>query len=227
MVKVEEKGCLKMDFLGLRTLDIISGCLKNIERSCGRVIDPMDIPLDDKNVFEKIFQKGNTNSVFQFESAGMKSMLQRFVPSSFEDLIILVSMFRPGPLQYIDDVIDVKHGRKAPVYLTPELETILGKTYAGIVYQEQVMEIFQKLAGYTLGGADQVRRYMSKKKMDMLPQIKSIIYAAYIDDDSLADEYKTNDQFKVKLTDDEGLTLKIGLTAHAEAIMDLDNIGKK
>ena len=168
MVKVEEKGCLKMDFLGLRTLDIISGCLKNIERSCGRVIDPMDIPLDDKNVFEKIFQKGNTNSVFQFESAGMKSMLQRFVPSSFEDLIILVSMFRPGPLQYIDDVIDVKHGRKAPVYLTPELETILGKTYAGIVYQEQVMEIFQKLAGYTLGGADQVRRYMSKKKMDKL-----------------------------------------------------------
>ena len=168
MVQVEEKGLLKMDFLGLKTLDIMTGCIRMIKKKTGKVIDPLQIPLDDEQVFKEIFQKGNTNSVFQFESDGMKAMLKRFRPSSFEDLIILVSMFRPGPLQFIDDVIDVKQGRKPETYLTEELRPILGRTYGGIVYQEQVMEIFQKLAGYTLGGADTVRRYMSKKKADKL-----------------------------------------------------------
>lgn len=168
MQYVEELGLLKMDFLGLKTLDIINGCIRAVRDHFGTDVNPLDIPLDDADVYREIFQKGRTNSVFQFESDSMKSMLKRFIPSTFEDLIILVSMFRPGPIQYIDGVIDVKHGREKAEYLTPELELILQNTYGGIVYQEQVMQIFQDLAGYTLGGADQVRRYMSKKKMDKL-----------------------------------------------------------
>lgn len=171
MVKVEENGLLKMDFLGLQTLDIITETKRMIEKKTGKVINLQNIPIDDTKVYKEIFQKGNTNSVFQFESAGMKQMLKRFKPENFEDLIILVSMFRPGPLQFIDGVIDVKNG-KEPQYLTEKLIPILGKTYGAIVYQEQVMQIFQDLAGYTLGGADNVRRYMSKKKMDKLAHEK-------------------------------------------------------
>lgn len=165
MIQTEELGLLKMDFLGLRTLNIITDCIKSIYRRTGKIIDPLkDIPMNDIRVYQGIFQTGRTNSVFQFESPAMKSMLKRFKPECFEDLVILVSMFRPGPLQFIDDVINVKNGAK-PTYLTPELEPILSKTYGAIVYQEQVMEILQKLAGYSLGAADQVRRYMSKKKV--------------------------------------------------------------
>ena len=166
MVQVEENGTLKFDFLGLRTLDIINDVLWELKDN-GVSINVYDIPMDDKEVFSEIFAKAKTNSVFQFESTGMKQMLKRFRPESFEDLIILVSMFRPGPLQYLDGVIEVKNG-KEPEYLTPKLKPILGKTYGAIVYQEQVMQIFQHLAGYTLGGADLVRRFMSKKKMDKL-----------------------------------------------------------
>ena len=165
--KVEENGLLKMDLLGLKTLDIITESIRNIEKTNGVTINPLELDVNDSEVYRNIFQKGNTNSVFQFESPGMKQMLKRFKPECFEDLIILVSMFRPGPLQFIDGVIDVKNGKK-PEYLTPELEEILGKTYGAIVYQEQVMQIFQSLAGYTLGQADEVRRYMSKKKEDKL-----------------------------------------------------------
>lgn len=169
MNRVESKGLIKMDFLGLRTLDILTDTIRMVMNKTGKVIDPLtDITIDDADVYREIFAKARTNSVFQFESDGMKNMLKRFKPDSFEDLIILVSMFRPGPLQYLDGVIDVKNGKKEMSFLCPELEPILGKTYGAIVYQEQVMEIFQKLAGYTLGGADQVRRFMSKKKMDKL-----------------------------------------------------------
>ena len=173
MVKVEELGLLKMDLLGLKTLDIITDAIKMIQQNKGITIDPLQIPMDDSNIFKEIFAKARTNSVFQFESDGMKSMLRRFKPESFEDLIILVSMFRPGPLQYLDGVINVKNGKMPMTFLCPELKPILGKTYGAIVYQEQVMEIFQKLAGYTLGGADQVRRYMSKKKADKLAHEKN------------------------------------------------------
>lgn len=167
MIEVEENGMLKFDFLGLKTLDIVTDCKWKLKER-GINPEPYRIPLDNKETFEKVFAQAHTNSVFQFESKGMKKMLKRFEPSSFEDLIILVSMFRPGPMQYLDSVMDVKHGRKPVQYLTPELEPILGKTYGAIAYQEQVMQIFQKLAGYTLGGADMVRRYMSKKKMEKL-----------------------------------------------------------
>ena len=167
MVSVEENGYLKMDFLGLRTLDIITDCLREIEKNNNIQINPLDIPLDDANVYKQIFCEGKTNAVFQFESAGMKNMLERFRPTCFEDLIILVAMFRPGPLQYLDGVIEVKHGKK-PNYLTKELVPLLENTYGATVFQEQVMQIFQDLAGYTLGGADQVRRAMSKKKASVL-----------------------------------------------------------
>ena len=172
MVQVEENGLLKFDFLGLKTLDIITECLFAIEKKTGKIVKPLDIDLEDKRVYKEILAAGKTNAVFQFESNGMKQMLRRFKPECFEDLIILVSMFRPGPLQYLDGVIDVKNGVKPMTFLCPELEPILGKTYGAIVYQEQVMQIFQDLAGYTLGGADMVRRFMSKKKADKLAHEK-------------------------------------------------------
>ena len=168
MVSTEEQGFLKMDFLGLKTLDIITECLRAIEDRYGKIIDPLSIPLDDDAVYSEIYSQAKTNAVFQCESSGMKEMIKSFGPTRFEDLIILVSMYRPGPMQYLDDVINVKHGRKELTYLAPQLAPILKDTYGAIVYQEQVMEIFQKLAGYTLGGADQVRRFMSKKKHDKL-----------------------------------------------------------
>lgn len=167
MVVAEEIGMLKFDMLGLKTVDIINDTLWEMYKS-GVVMDTNKLPLDDEDVYREIFAKGKTDSVFQFESNGMKQMLKQFKPENFEDLIILVSMFRPGPLQYLGDVIDVKHGRKPLTFLTPELEPILGATYGAITYQEQVMQIFQQLAGYTLGGADLVRRFMSKKKADKL-----------------------------------------------------------
>lgn len=168
MIQVEDHGFLKFDFLGLKTLDIITDCVKMIEKNTGKIIDLNHLDLNDKKVYLEIFDKGKTTSVFQFESSGMKSMLTRFKPDTFEDLIILVSMFRPGPLQYLDSVIEVKNGKKPMSFVHPLLEPILGKTYGAIVYQEQVMEIFQKLAGYSLGGADLVRRAMAKKKLEKL-----------------------------------------------------------
>lgn len=167
MVEVEENGMLKFDFLGLKTLDIINDCLWQLHRE-GISVRTEDIPLDDKKVLREIFAKGQTNSVFQFESQGMKQMLRRFRPETFEDLILLVAMFRPGPLQYLDDVIDVKNGDKPLEYLDERLQPILWNTYGAISFQEQVMRIFQDLAGYSLGQADLVRRAMSKKKMEVL-----------------------------------------------------------
>lgn len=169
MIESEAKGLLKMDMLGLTTLDVITNCLMLVKRRTGRVIDPLkDIPMEDKDVYEQIFQKGATNAVFQFESEGMKTMLRKFKPDKFTDLVLLNAMFRPGPLQYLDDVIAVKNGSKPLAYLTPELEPILQSTYGAIAYQEQVMAIFQRLAGYSLGGADLVRRAMSKKHLDQI-----------------------------------------------------------
>lgn len=168
MVQVESGGLLKMDVLGLKTLNVITDSMRLIEKTKGIIIDPLAVDREDLNIYKQIFSKGLTNAVFQFESDGMKQMLKRFKPSCFEDLIILVSMFRPGPLQYIDGVIDVKNGAKPMTFLCEELEHILGKTYGAIIYQEQVMQIVQKLAGFSLGDADNVRRYMSKKKTDKL-----------------------------------------------------------
>lgn len=168
MIQVEEKhGLLKMDFLGLRNLNIISNTLWMILETKGKKIDINTIPFE-REVFESIYGEGNTNGVFQVESPGMKDMLRKAKPTCIEDIIILISMYRPGPMDYLPELLKVMSGMKRPEYLIPELKPILGNTYGAIVYQEQVMQIFQQLAGYSLGGADLVRRAMSKKKMDKL-----------------------------------------------------------
>ena len=168
MTEAEEAHLLKMDFLGLRNLNIITDTLRLIRKTKGIKINPdKDIKIE-KKVISSICATGKTNSIFQLESGGMKSMLQQFGPDSFEDLTLLLAAYRPGPMDFIPQMIEVKHGRRAMNFATPELEPILSVTYGCIIYQEQVQQIFQKLAGYSLGQADIVRRAMSKKKEKVL-----------------------------------------------------------
>lgn len=155
---------LKMDFLGLIYLDFITDAIRLIFRQRGVRINIKDIPVEREVLQE--FARGNTAYVFQFESEGMRRMLKQFRPTSFEDLILLVAAYRPGPMDSIPDIIDVKHGRKRACYSIPELEPILGITYGKPIYQEQLMDIFHMCAGFSLGEADIIRRYMSKKKVD-------------------------------------------------------------
>ncbi len=174
--QVEHEGLLKMDFLGLRNLNIITDALMLIKKNHGINLDAMNLPIE-REVIENIFAKGNTVGVFQFESAGMRKFLRQMHPTQIEDLFIANAMFRPGPMQFIDMVCDIKNGRKEPEYLCEELKPILGVTYSAIVYQEQVMQICQDLAGYTMGQADMVRKYMSKKKAEPLKaERKSFVY---------------------------------------------------
>lgn len=171
MVKLEKRGLLKMDLLGLNNLDILSDCLQYIEQRTGKRIDLDTIPFEPE-VFRSIYAAGKTNSIFQFESAGMKKMLKEFQPESIEDIILLVAAYRPGPMQFIPDIIKVKEGKKKPSYIVPELKDILDSTYGYPVYQEQLMSIFHVCAGFTLGKADIVRRYMSKKKVEKFLEFK-------------------------------------------------------
>ncbi len=171
MGDVETVGLVKFDFLGLRTLTIIHWAIENINADASGigsdVLDIRDLSLDDPKTF-KLIQDAQTTAVFQLESRGMKELIKRLRPDRFEDLIALVALFRPGPLQsgMVDDYIDRKHGRAVVRYLDPKLEPILKPTYGVILYQEQVMHIAQSLAGYTLGAADLLRRAMGKKKAD-------------------------------------------------------------
>ena len=174
MIEAEAQlGFIKFDFLGLKNLNTITLAMDMIKRNYGVTIDPYNLPFEEE-VFKNIFSKGDTNFVFQFESDGMKRMLKDFKPTSFEDIILLVACYRPGPMQYLTDegesvnVIKVKNGIEPAKYLIPELEPILKDTYGGLIYQEQVMRICTDLAGYTLAEADNVRKYMSKKKADKL-----------------------------------------------------------
>ena len=170
MNALERLGLLKMDFLGLINLTIIADCLQRIERHTGEKIDLNRIPLDDPAVF-RLFCEAETLGVFQFESSGMRDLLRRFKPQRFEDLIALNALFRPGPMQMLDDFIARRHGRKEVRYEPPELEPILAETYGIIVYQEQVMQIAAQVAGFSLAEADNLRRAMAKKKkkeMDVL-----------------------------------------------------------
>lgn len=171
MVEAEEIGLLKMDFLGLKNLDIMSECIRRIHKYTGKEIDLDTIPFEDE-VFRDIFSTGQTGAVFQFESAGMRDMLQRFQPSSFDDIILLVAAYRPGPIDSIPEIIKVKQGKKKPNYCIPELEPILSNTYGYPIYQEQLMDIFAICAGFTPGEADNVRRFMSKKKTDKFLAVK-------------------------------------------------------
>lgn len=162
----EEQGLLKMDFLGLKNLAIITNAIRLVQKNHGINLEMDKIDLSDKDVYDNIFAKGMTNSVFQFESPGMKGMLTRFKPETLEDLILLVAAYRPGPLQYLDAIIDTKSTGKKPEYVIPEMESVLGVTYGKPIYQEQVMSVFNQFAGFSLGESDIIRRYMSKKKTD-------------------------------------------------------------
>ncbi len=167
MVGLEKLSLLKMDFLGLTTLDIIQDALAMIERDHGVKLVIEELPLDDPATYQ-IFSKAFTSGVFQFESRGMRDILRKYQPTRIEDLCALNALYRPGPIQggMIDDFIDGKHGRKEVTYDFPELKEILGETYGVIVYQEQVMQISNRLAGYSLGEADILRRAMGKKKAE-------------------------------------------------------------
>ncbi len=164
MKDVEKVGLIKFDFLGLKTLTVIDTALKLIEQHYGEKIDISNIDLDDRETFN-LLSEGDTTGVFQLESSGMKSLIRRMRPTAFSDLIALVALYRPGPLEsgMVDDFVRRKHGEVEVEYLLPELEPILKETYGVIVYQEQVMKIAQVLAGYSLGEGDLLRRAMGKK----------------------------------------------------------------
>ncbi len=176
MVQLEELGLLKMDFLGLRTLTVLKDAVKNIKASTGKDIDIDHIDLNDKAVLDFI-GTGKTEGVFQLESSGMQSFMKELKPQNFEDIVAGISLYRPGPMDFIPNYIKGKNDQDAITYATPELKSILEPTYGCIVYQEQVMQIVQKLAGYTMGQADNIRRAMSKKKQYVIDEErKSFVY---------------------------------------------------
>ena len=162
---VESAGMLKMDFLGLKTLTIIKTALRKIKKNHGVDIDIDDIPLDDEKTFE-LYQRGDTIGTFQFESDGMRQWLRKLKPTDIEDLIAMNALYRPGPMQFIPNFIDRKHGKETVEYPHPLLEPILKNTNGIMVYQEQIMQTAQILGGYSLGGADLLRRAMGKKKIE-------------------------------------------------------------
>jgi DNA polymerase III subunit alpha len=167
MSDLEKTGMLKMDFLALTTLTIIEDCLKSIERETGRRPDLTNIPLDDKPAL-KLFADGLLNAVFQFESSGMVEICRKLKPESLEDLSALNALYRPGPLDggMVDDYIERRHGRRKVQYIIPQMKENLENTYGILVYQEQIMQLAQNLAGYSLGEADLMRRAMGKKKKE-------------------------------------------------------------
>lgn len=169
---IEDAGVIKMDFLGLKTLSIIKGALDLIRQNHGIDIDIDTIPLDDQKTFE-LYQKGETNATFQFESPGMQKYLRELCPDKFDDLIAMNALYRPGPIEYIPNFIARKHGREAVTFDLPEMEEYLKDTYGITVYQEQVMLLSQKLAGFTKGDADTLRKAMGKKQKAVLDKMKS------------------------------------------------------
>ncbi len=169
MNDVEAIGLLKMDFLGLRTLTLVHDCLRSISRQLGREFTTADIPLDDRSTFN-LFAQANTSGIFQFESSGMREYLRKLKPTRLTDLIAMNALYRPGPIGsgMIDEYIQRKHDPSRVRYELPELEEILEETYGVIVYQEQVMRIASRLAGFSLGEADVLRKAMGKKKADVM-----------------------------------------------------------
>lgn len=173
MKEIESAGLLKMDFLGLRTLTIIRDTIALVEKNRGIKVDIENIPLDDKKTFQ-LFSKGQTTGVFQFESAPMREYLKKLKPSSLSDLSAMNALYRPGPMEFINEFIDRKFNRKKVVYLHPVLESILKETYGIIVYQEQVIQIANKVAGMSLAEADILRRAMGKKDLAAMKNQKVI-----------------------------------------------------
>jgi DNA polymerase-3 subunit alpha len=167
MEHLEEIGLLKMDFLGLRNLTLLESILSSIYRKTSKRVDIKTIPLNDSKTFE-LLARGETTGVFQLESEGMRKVLNRLKPSSFEDIVAVNALYRPGPMENIPLFIDRKHGTQPVVYPHPDLKPILENTYGVIVYQEQIMQIASKMAGFSLGEADLLRRAVSKKQKDTL-----------------------------------------------------------
>ncbi|MBR9976332.1 MAG: DNA polymerase III subunit alpha, partial [Bacteroidetes bacterium] len=169
MGDLEEAGLLKMDFLGLITLSVIDRALSHVRKTRGEDIDIEGIPLDDEKTFDMIGE-GHTVGVFQFESSGMRDWLTKLKPRSIDDLAAMNALYRPGPMEFIEDFIDRKFGRKPIEYLHPSMEPILNSTYGIIVFQEQVMQLASSVAGFTLAQSDLMRRAMGKKKADVMAQ---------------------------------------------------------
>lgn len=172
MEYLENLGLLKMDFLALRNLTIISNILDLVKNATGKKIELSKISLNDPLIFN-LFQTGDTAGIFQYESSGMRSLMLKLKPTSFSDLVVAVALFRPGPMQNIDMFIRRKYGKEKISYLHPDLEPILKETYGVIVYQEQVMQILVKIGGYTYAEADNIRRAMSKKKESVMIEDKN------------------------------------------------------
>ena len=168
---VEDIGLLKMDFLGLKTLSIIKDAVENVRLSTGNVIDIENVPLEDPVTYE-LYSKGETTALFQFESDGMKKHLRALKPTRFEDLIAMNALYRPGPMEYIPSFVKRKHGQEKIEYDLPEMEEYLEETYGITVYQEQVMLLSRKLAGFTRGQSDSLRKAMGKKIKSMMDELK-------------------------------------------------------
>jgi len=173
MNTLEDLGLLKMDFLGLKTLSIIGEALENIEKRHGETIDIENISLENDAAYE-LLSRGETTGTFQLESTGMRSVLRDLMPNKFEDIIAVVALYRPGPMEQIPVFVESKHGKREIKYAHPVLEPILNETYGVIVYQEQIMEIAARMAGFTLGQADLLRRAIGKKKMEILDEQRQL-----------------------------------------------------
>lgn len=169
MNKLDELGLLKMDFLGLRTLTMMEEVVRLVQESAGRTIDHSRLPLDDAATYQLLAQ-GDTAGIFQLESSGMRSVLRELKPNVFEDIIAVVALYRPGPMEQIPTFIQSKHGNIPIKYLHPQLEPILRETYGVMVYQEQIMQVASSMAGFSLGEADLLRRAIGKKKLEILTE---------------------------------------------------------
>lgn len=180
MVPIDELGLLKMDFLGLSNLTIIKNALRIIKRVYDVDLDINAIPMDDKETYE-LFQRGDTTGVFQFESAGMKRYLKELMPSEFDDIIAMNALYRPGPMQFIEDFIDRKHGRKEVIYEYPGMKAALESTYGVLVYQEQFMQISKDMCGFTGGQADTLRKAIGKKQIETMAKMKKAFIEGMIE----------------------------------------------
>jgi DNA polymerase-3 subunit alpha len=168
---VESAGLLKMDFLGLKTLTLIKDTVKIVKARHGVLLDPENFPLDDEKTYE-LFQRGETIGIFQYESPGMQKHMRSLKPTVFGDLIAMNALYRPGPMEYIPSFINRKHGKEDIEYDLPAMEEYLAETYGITVYQEQVMLLSQKLANFTKGEADVLRKAMGKKQAAVLAKMK-------------------------------------------------------
>jgi DNA polymerase-3 subunit alpha len=182
MGTLEELGLLKMDFLGLRTLTIMGEAVRQANSRSGgeEMLQLASIPLDDADTFALLSQ-GDTAGVFQLESSGMRSVLRELKPGKFEDIIAVVALYRPGPMEQIPVFIENKHEVRQVSYLHPDLEPVLKETYGVMVYQEQIMEVASRMAGFTLGQADLLRRAIGKKKKEILDQQRLIFIKGVVE----------------------------------------------